>query len=629
MPGSLRIIPFLALLLSLGVAPVWGVPAGPAAPNILFILADDLGINDLRSFALAPDGTPAAAPWSADPSPTPRIDALAASGLRFSRFYADSSCAASRAGFLTGRPPVSLGFRPAGAGLAPEIETLPEALRRLGYTTHHVGKWHLGYRHRQAWPLQQGYDSFYGFLNQFMLGATGARTLGRPTYRDPSLQRNNDDPRAVGGHLTELLGDEAVRLIGEGGDGDRPWFISFWPYAPHEPLQPPSAIAARYPDSAEGRYLAHLASLDAQVGRLIDALERSGQAQNTLIVFASDNGGTGRHRQSNGPLPGTKVFYYEGGVRVPLFFTGAGVPRRGRDDRIASYLDLLPTLRAVAGEAAPGDSLDLLAPVSSPGAPRRDNLYWSGGIEGTRQWSVLSADGRWRLVTDVLYPRGILQDPLSPAPLQALHNPSLRTALTRDFERWAALHRQVEVVDQAVSGRRRLEGNLFQRSPGLGAHAMALCIDGLGAGTGKQLITHHEGVWELAVERGLIRWQINNVEVEAALPEQRGGRLLLLSHFRHRLTKPADSEAQMTLLFDQQVLARRSVRGVPAQREHLDAPLFIGQDSRGERGFAGTIGPVAIFNDLPPEHARNGDDWLAWSGGFHCAPKAIGSGSTP
>ena len=223
--------------------------ADAARPNILLILADDLGISDLSSFRLA-EGT--------GPAITPTIDRLAREGLRFGRFYSDASCAATRAGLLTGRYPASLGFRPAGAGIDPGIVTLPERLREAGYTTRLIGKWHLGYDDREAWPLQQGFDRFYGFLNQFFLQRPSDNPApGRPGYVDPAIR--------------------------EGAADDDPWFLAFWPYAPHDPPQPPGDIASRFEETPAGRHRALIATLDRQVERLLATLEESGQRDRTQI----------------------------------------------------------------------------------------------------------------------------------------------------------------------------------------------------------------------------------------------------------------------------------------------------------------------------------------------------------
>ena len=167
--------------------------SGGTPPNILFILIDDMGYNDLGA-----NGNPGVS--------APHLDALAAEEVRFTRNYVDSTCSSTRAGILTGTTPAARGFRPRGLGISPVIVTLPEALRAAGYSTHHIGKWHVGYASKLSWPTAQGFDHFFGFLNQFLLRGPhveGQFKLARPTYRNPWLQEQAQWPVRHKGHLAE------------------------------------------------------------------------------------------------------------------------------------------------------------------------------------------------------------------------------------------------------------------------------------------------------------------------------------------------------------------------------------------------------------------------------------------
>jgi arylsulfatase A-like enzyme len=196
-------------------------------PNLLVIVADDLGINDVGVYGNAT-------------VETPHIDRLAADGMRFTRFYtAGDVCAPTRASLTTGLYPQRLGYRRAVRGISSEVVTLPELLRLSGYATHHIGKWHLGDSPREARPRAQGYDTFFGFLDQLFLKPPRPNgSPGQPTYHDPLLMEDDSDPVAHAGHLTDLLTAAAVERIQATSDGS-PWLLTLWYYAPHAPSQPP------------------------------------------------------------------------------------------------------------------------------------------------------------------------------------------------------------------------------------------------------------------------------------------------------------------------------------------------------------------------------------------------------
>lgn len=602
-----ELAPLLLALLCLGGT--GAVAAGPAdPPNILFILADDLGMNDLGAFRLSREA-------SADHDVTPGIDALARQGLRFTRFYSHPSCAAARAGLLSGRPPESLGFRPAGAGLSPELLTLPEALKRRGYRTAHVGKWHLGYADPAAWPLQQGYDHFVGFLNQFLLQAPAGRDAPRrPGYRDPWLQRGNEPRQRRRGHLSALLLDAAREQLDAFARGDGPWFLSFWPFLPHAPQQPPREAAGRFADTPRGRHLAMLAALDGQVAALVAALRERGLLDRTLLLFAGDNGGSGRFFPSNTPLEGGKGLAREGGTRVPLFLYGPGIAPGSRED-VASYLDLMPTLLARSGAAPAPPGRDLLAPPPRSPAP----LFWSAQVGSAQSWSVLSADGRARLVLDVLSPRGELRPVVGEPPPAA----GLRAALERAYARWAPRQRQValRVERRGDRGYRRVAGSRFMRTPGFGAQTWALCLGEAPAAPAPEYLLWQHGLLSVSRDKGRLRWRAGGVEGAVAFPSG-PGMLLLGSDFNHAFAYPTERRARLRAWFRGRSILAVTRRRFAAPAPSTAAATWVGGDPQGAHRFTATIGRVALFNDLPPDAvATDLQAWQRWSGGFRCTAR--------
>lgn len=601
-------------------------------PNILFILADDLGINDV---GFSPSNRGLNDEFR---SATPAIDALASEGLRFDRFYSDSSCAATRAGLLTGRPPSQLGFRPSGDGIALELSTLPELLAESGYRTVHIGKWHLGFRDRSAWPLQQGYEHFFGFLNQFLLKTPAQETrLARPSYRNPWLQEDNKERRQYSGHLSELLLARAEETLASLARQPAPWFMSFWPYAPHEPLEPPEReglfedLSSVGSEDLKARYRQMLEVLDRQVSRLVATLEDTGQRENTLIVFASDNGGTARHAASNDPLPGAKGFFYEGGVRVPMFMQGAGLPRDQSRTDISSYLDLLPTLAQIAGATIPGEltGRDLLSHGSSAKSSTQGALFWG---QDAATWSVLSADGDYRLVVDALNPDGHLHSVVSHEPLKKLNLPKVQQAMTAAHRHWAATQRQVRLrTSTSPSGFRELTGNDFQRAPGLGSHSIAFCLRGSAdqAAALRQVLAHQGELWSVEQRDNHWVWRINGLALKTPKTEAQVGELLLVSRFEPALAYPSKKLATLRIFWNGQHLATQRETEFSTVRYGLADATVIGADKDGLWPFAGTIEELRIWNDIPPMNKSSSIDrgrWATWSGGFSCGFSEEGKG---
>ena len=382
-----------ATALFAGTGTMTGALAQDRRPNIVYIIADDIGYADVgfRGSDIA----------------TPALDRLAAEGATLTQFYAQPLCTPTRAALMTGRYPLRYGLQtgviPSGAsyGLATDEILLPQILGAAGYRTALVGKWHLGHADPAFWPRQRGFDSFYGPLvgeiDHFEHTAHGIPDW----YRDNTLVEEE-------GYDTELLGAEAARLI-EGHDPATPLFLQLAFTAAHTPYQAPDAWLARYSgiaDPARRAYAAMISAMDEQIGRVVAALEAKGMREDTLIVFQSDNGGTrskmfagegavtGELPPSNAPLRDGKGTLYEGGTRVVALMNWPGRIAPGEAPGMIHVVDMLPTLAGLAGASTKGtkplDGVDLWPALTGPGA-REEIVY---NVEPTQ---AAVRQGRWKL----------------------------------------------------------------------------------------------------------------------------------------------------------------------------------------------------------------------------------------
>ena len=374
---------------------VGSLPSFHEQPNILLFVTDDLGAADLG--------------FRGGEARTPNLDQMAAEGLRLDRFYSQPLCSPTRAALLTGRSPVRYGlqYRPLRPwdrrGLPTEEQILPELLKQAGYRTAVIGKWHLGHGLPEHHPNQRGVDHFYGMLT----GAADYWTHRRGQALD--WQRNGA-PVEEEGYATALLGAEAARWIGEvaatpeGGDRPPPYFLMLAFSAPHTPLQAPPEIEADYAGVEPPRrrtYLAMVDAMDRAVGEVLDAVDRSGGRQRTLVLFLNDNGGARREGADNGELRGGKGTCFEGGIRVPALVRWPGaVPSGGSDSAPSGVLDLLPTLARAAGAPLPAaelDGVDLLPRWAAGGLdPEPRPLYFGSLDERFLSQAVLEGD--WKLL---------------------------------------------------------------------------------------------------------------------------------------------------------------------------------------------------------------------------------------
>ena len=376
---------FLATFVLSALA-IWFIAAIPAVaqqntlrPNIIYILADDLGWADVG--------------FHGSDIKTPSIDLLAQTGVRLEQFYVQPMCTPTRAAIMTGRYPLRYGLQtlviPASMsyGLPTDEWLLPQALKEAGYTTAILGKWHLGHAKREFWPMRRGFDYQYGAqLGEidYFTHAVGGKT---DWYRNNKLVNEN-------GYVTTLLGDDAVRFI-DRQDPKKPFFMYLAFTAPHTPFQAPQEYIDKYKqisDPNRRTYAAMITEMDGQIGRVVQALEKRGLRQNTLIIFHSDNGGNqsahlagetevkGPLPASNGPLRGGKGDLYEGGTRVPSLINWPGKIKPAVVDQMIHVVDYYPTLVKLVGanvtKSKPLDGLDVWSTISDGKAsPRKEVVY--------------------------------------------------------------------------------------------------------------------------------------------------------------------------------------------------------------------------------------------------------------
>jgi arylsulfatase A-like enzyme len=360
---------------------LFAVPLVAAQPNVLLIVADDLGYHDVGF-------------QGSKEIPTPELDRLASRSLLCTSGYVSHSfCSPTRAGVLTGRYQHRFGHEsnPAWlpestvAGLALNETTFPSLMKKAGYTTGAVGKWHLG-AHPQFHPLKRGFDEYFGALgggHQYFPGDKGG-----VEYTIPLNRNGVDEPQTK--YLTDQFGDEAVAFVDRHSGQSKPWMLYLAFNAPHTPLQ---ALVewleklTHIKDEKRRTYAGMICAMDAAIGRVLNQIESSHQTENTIIYFISDNGGpnlavkSGTNFTDNTPLRGAKGSLFEGGMRVPFLISWPSRFKPGIYDQPVIALDFLPTSLAAAGaETLIPKNLDgvNLVPFltgESTKAPH-DTLFW-------------------------------------------------------------------------------------------------------------------------------------------------------------------------------------------------------------------------------------------------------------
>ena len=366
--------------------------AADERPNIIVLLADDLGYRDLSCY-----GSPAVK--------TPNLDQLATDGMRINRFYAASAvCTPTRASLLTGRYPLRMGitshFTDRNQWLQPSTTTVAELLKGAGYNTAHIGKWHLGGLHvdgegkrkeDQPGPRQHGFDHFQTQIEQQPLRGKMGRE--KTMFRQGGTVLIRDDQRVTKEdpyytkHLTDANGDYSLDLIEKFAADDKPFFLNLWWLVPHMPYEP--AIEPHWKDTAaEGisenqhRFRSMVEHMDAKVGEILAKLNELEIADNTIVLFTSDNGAA--YEGYIGDLKGGKTDLHDGGLRVPMIVRWpAAIPAGQASEAFGHTTDLLPTFCEAAGvvlpEDLPLDGMSLLSHMKGGDPPteeERGTVLW-------------------------------------------------------------------------------------------------------------------------------------------------------------------------------------------------------------------------------------------------------------
>ncbi len=413
--------------------------AADRKPNIIHIVADDLGWKDV-GFNGCKD------------IKTPNLDALAASGARFTQFYVQPMCTPTRACLMTGRYPFRYGLQTAvipsvsAYGLDTTEWLMPQCLAAAGYRTAIIGKWHLGHADKKYWPRQRGFDYQYGAMIGELDYFTHSEHGVLDWFRD-------NQPVKEEGYTTTLMGRDAVRWI-EQQDAATPFYLYLAFNAPHTPYQAPKEYVDRYaaiPEPTRRTYAGMVACLDDEIGRVMAALDKKKLRDHTLILFHSDNGGTRNAMFAgvmadmskikipcdNGPYREGKGTLYEGGTRVWALASWPGHVKAQTVGGLIHAVDLYPTLAALAGASTarckPLDGVNVWETIAQgKPSPRSEIVY---DIEPFR--SALR-EGDWKLVWRTLLPSSVelydlAQDPSEKTNLAAQH-PDKVAALEKRIE---------------------------------------------------------------------------------------------------------------------------------------------------------------------------------------------------
>ena len=370
--------------------------ASSSRPNIVVLLADDLGYNDVS--------------WHNTKVLMPHLHNLAKSGIILQQHYSQPSCTPSRGSLLTGRYPVNIQLNPGAIfpqvpfGLPTQYPTLADMLRSEGYATHAVGKWHLGFCNKKFLPTNRGFDHHYGFW----LGAQGyynhIRDRGYDLRSDLNVVHANNLT-----YSTDLFGYQAANIISNHKKSKAPMFLYLAFQSVHTPLQVPAEYEALYREvrsRKRRKYLGMVTAMDRAVGQVVTALKDNGMLEETVILFMSDNGGPVDQGADNYPLRGGKGSLWEGGTRTPAFITGHHLLPR-EEPRMIHISDWLPTLLDMAGIRYSKARLDGVSHWDSLAAnsstwTREDMLY---NVKSKTKAAMRHGD--WKLVLpDKLYNLG-------------------------------------------------------------------------------------------------------------------------------------------------------------------------------------------------------------------------------
>ncbi|MGI9273795.1 MAG: sulfatase-like hydrolase/transferase [Endozoicomonas sp.] len=409
------------LLLTLLFTTLAGHVLAREQPNIIIMVADDLGWSDVGFHGNQDIDTPS-------------LDRLAGEGLQLDRFYTTPICSPTRAALMTGRDPMRLGVAYGvimpwhNIGIHPDERFMPESFRDAGYQTAMVGKWHLGHAQQTYHPNQRGFEHFYGHLHTEVGYFPPFANQGGRDFQVNGKSADGDD------YETFLLGKEASRWI-KARDKKKPFFLYMPFIAPHTPLDAPKDLQDKYADlednrqkarsrqtdqtrlinklmmqpSARPMYAAVVDAMDQSIGKVLKALDEEGIADNTIVLFFSDNGGAAYATggADNVPLRGGKGETFEGGIRVVSVMRWPDrIKAGGKMDSIMSVMDVFPTLAAMAGvetrEAFELDGRDMTpAVINDKGVPREDYLFFASETPIRGRFNLTAFNDEWKLVQEV------------------------------------------------------------------------------------------------------------------------------------------------------------------------------------------------------------------------------------
>jgi arylsulfatase A-like enzyme len=420
-------------------------------PNILFILVDDLGYGDLSC-------------QGGKDIYTPNIDKLFSEGMRFSNFYSNCTvCSPTRAALLTGCYPDMVGVpgvirtdeQNSWGYFLPDAVTLPEMFGKAGYKTALIGKWHLGLESPNT-PNERGFGFFHGFLGDMMDDYWTHRRHGFNYMR---INETEIDPK---GHATDIFSDWAIDYISKTAKDDTPYFLFLSYNAPHFPIQPPEEWLVKVKkrevtiDELRAKNVAFVEHLDSGIGRVMDALRKSGQYDNTIIIFTSDNGGHLPSGASNGNLRAGKQDMYEGGIKVPTCMIWKEKISAGSvSAKLGLTMDFFPTFCAIAGVSIPFeiDGINLLPEIMGNKNEEDDRMVFFMRREGYNYGGLCyyaARKGPYKLVQNTPYEKlqlfNLESDPYEQFPLdeKTVQFRELKNGLAQHIRRSGAIPWQQE-----------------------------------------------------------------------------------------------------------------------------------------------------------------------------------------
>lgn len=420
--------------------------SGAERPNVVMIVADDLGWGDLRC-------------QGADDMQTPHLDQLFAESRSFRNFYANCCvCSPTRAAILTGHYPDRVGVPGVIRTHAdnswgyfdPDADTLAATLQSSGYQTLAIGKWHLGLR-QENHPMSRGFSRFRGFLGDMMDDYYDHRRHGNNYMRN---QREEIDPQ---GHATDLFSDWAAEAIKSAGEAEDAFFLYLAYNAPHTPIQPPEPWVDKVLERESGidprraRLVALIEHMDAGIGRVLAAVDELGSRDETVLIITSDNGGQLSVGAKNGPWRGGKGEMYEGGLRVPMCVRWPASITPAETTAVASTVDLMPTVLEICGAAAggPTDGMSLVPVLQDAQAVWPERTVYYVRREGGTEFNGLTIQalrrGSWKILQNRPGEPFELYN-LAEDPNESQNRRSMAAGVYRDMS--AALRQQIQAGGQ-------------------------------------------------------------------------------------------------------------------------------------------------------------------------------------